>query len=223
MAIFGIFAVSNANEIVVVNRESNRLLHYDMNGNFQRKFVTSPKENVKFTSLTVDNSGRFILTSHPSYAETEDETVPRILVYSPLGVFSTSFGEGRLSSPEKAVYLDGKFFVADSGHESVVVFDRNGEFLEEFGSGQLQCPSSIAAHYNSGNLLVSNRANSTIHIYSQDGQLLHHFRTEYAPVHVAFTKSYENLLICCEVDDKKKNVQMMTFCVTLNSQECQIS
>jgi len=204
-------AVSIEDEIIVVNRESNRLLHYDMNGNFRRKFVTTPKENVKFTSLSVDySSGCLIVTSHPSYSESEDDTLPRVLVYSPVGIFTTSFGEGRLSSPEKAVFLNGKYFVVDSSRQSVVVFNKDGEFHKEFGSGQLECPCSIAADYNTGSLIVCNRGNCTLHIYSQNGELLHHFRTEHPPMQVALSKSYDNLLICCQVEDNKKNIQMIT-------------
>lgn len=203
--------VSNENEIVVLNRESNRLLHYDMNGNFKKKFVTAPKDNVKFTSLSVDIHGRFIISSSPCYSETEEDTMPRILVYNPSGKPTMSFGDDRLLSPEKAVFLNGKFFVVDHGHECIVIFDKNGDFLEEIGRGRLDHPCSIAADFTNGNLVVCDRGNSTIQIYSQAGCLLHRFRTEHIPLQVAFTKNYKNLLICFEIDDGKKNIQMMTY------------
>ena len=201
-------AVSNENEIVVVNRESNRLLHYDMNGNFKKKrFVTTPRENVKFTSLFVDIHGRFVISSSPVMGE---DIKPCILVYSPSGKLALSFGEGRLQSPEKAAFLNGKFFVPDSGR--VVVFDKNGNFLEEIGCGQLESPSSLAADYAKGNLVVSDCGNSQIHIYSQDGQLLHCFQTEHPPKQIALTQNYKNLLICCQTDDASKNkIQMVTY------------
>lgn len=204
--------VSNENEIVVLNRESNRLLHYDMNGNFKKKFVTAPKDNVKFTSLSVDNHGRFIISSSPCYSETQEDTIPRILVYNPSGKLTMSFGNDRLTTPEKAVFVNCKFFVADPGKECIVVFDKNGDFLEEIAKGHLNHPSSIAADYTNGNLVVCDRGNSTIRIYSQSGHLLHRFETEHVPLQVAFTKNYKNLLICFEIDDGKKNIQMMTYC-----------
>lgn len=201
-------AISNENEIVVVNRESNRLLHYDMNGNFKKKFVTAPKENVKFTSLTVDIHGRFIVSSNPCYSE---DTEPRILVYSPSGKLTLTVGEGTLSSPQKAVFVNGKFFVADSDHNCVMVFDNNGDFLEEIGSGQLESPSSIAADYSKGNLVVADRLNSTIQIYSQAGELIHHFHTEHEPRQIALTKNYKKLLICCECEDSKNRIQILSY------------
>lgn len=204
-------AVSNENEIVVLNRESNRVLHYDMNGNFRKKFVTAPKENVKFTSLTVDIHGRFIISSCPCYEETQDDAMPNILVYNPSGKLTLSFGDERLSSPEKAVFLNGKFFVVDCGNESIMVFDKSGHFLEEIGKGRLKRPGSIAADYSNGSLAVSDRGTSTIQIFSQDGRLLHCFGTEHIPLQVSFTKNYENLLVCFEIDDGKKNIQMLTY------------
>lgn len=203
--------VSNENEIVVLNRESNRVLHYDMNGNFRKKFVTAPKENVKFTSLTVDIHGRFIISSCPCYEETQDDAMPNILVYNPSGKLTLSFGDERLSSPEKAVFLNGKFFVVDCGNECIMVFDKSGHFLEEIGKGHLKRPGSIAADYSNGSLAVSDRGTSTIQIFSQDGRLLHCFGTEHIPLQVSFTKNYENLLVCFEIDDGKKNIQMLTY------------
>lgn len=203
--------VSNDDEIVVLNRESNRVLHYDMNGNFRKKFVTAPKENVKFTSLSVDIHGRFIISSSPCYAETQEDTMPHILVYNPSGKLTLSFGDDRLSSPEKAVFLNGKFFVVDHGGECIMVFDKSGDFLEEIGKGRLEHPCSIAADYTNGSLAVSDRGNSTIQIYSQDGRLLHCFRTEHIPLQLAFTKNYKNLLVCFEIDDDKKNIEMLTY------------
>lgn len=203
--------VSNENEIVVLNRESNRVLHYDMNGNFRKKFVTVPKENVKFTSLTVDIHGRFIISSCPCYEETQDDAMPNILVYNPSGKLTLSFGDEKLSSPEKAVFLNGKFFVVDCGNECIMVFDKSGHFLEEIGKGHLKRPGSIAADYSNGSLAVSDRGTSTIQIFSQDGRLLHCFGTEHIPLQVSFTKNYENLLVCFEIDDGKKNIQMLTY------------
>ena len=203
--------VSNENEIIVLNRESNRVLHYDMNGNFRKKFVTAPEENVKFTSLSVDIHGRFIISSCPCYEETQDDTMPHILVYNPLGKLTLSFGDERLLSPEKAVFLNGKFFVVDHGNECIMVFDKSGNFLEEIGQGRLNHPCSIAVDYTNGSLAVSDRGTSTIQIFTQDGRLLHSFGTEHIPLQVSFTKNYKNLLVCFEIDDGKKNIQMLTY------------
>ena len=191
-------AFSNEDEIVVVNRERNRLLHYDYFGNFHKKVMSASKENVKFTSLTVDVHGRFIISSSPYYRhEDQGETLPCILVYSSSGNLTLSFGEGELVSPKRAVFLNGKFYVADSELEQVLVFDKNGSLVDTFGVYELiGMPSGITADCNNRNLLVSDTSNSQVLVYNQSGDFLDSFNTEEEPIQIAVTKFRENLLVC---------------------------
>lgn len=62
------------------------------------------------------------------------------------------FGKESLIIPEQAVFMNGKFFVADSGCGAVMVFDNNGDFCNAFGSEQLESPCGIAADYTNGTL-----------------------------------------------------------------------
>ena len=204
--------VSNEDEIVVLNRDKNRLLHYDMKGNFQKKAVSAPKENVKFTSCTVDVHGRFIITSYPNYEdETENAAVPCVLVYRPSGNLTMSFGEEYLSCPTKAVFLNGRFYVIDSAHcgHRVKVFDKTGSFIKTFEDEQLKSPSGIAADYSNGTLVVGDI--DTVHIYSQAGQQLHCFQTEKKPTDIVFTKNFKSLLVRFQDDDENGYVEMLTY------------
>ena len=201
-------AVSNDYEVVVVNRESNRLLHYDVNGNFLRKFMTAPNDNVKFTSLSVDIHGRLITTSNPHYGE---DVKPCILVYSSCGRLLLSFGENVLQSPEKAVFLNGKFFVPDSERGHVLVFNKSGDHVAEIGYFDLESPSSIAADHVNGNVAVSDSRNSMIYIYSQDGDLLHSFCSEFPPKQIALANNCKSLLICSDTGDGRNKIQMVTY------------
>ena len=191
-------AFSSEDDIVVLNRERNRLLHYDYFGNFHKKVMSAPKENVKFTSLTVDIHGRFIISSSPYYCSYDQvETLPCILVYSSSGNLTLSFGEGELVSPERAVFLNGKFYVADSDREKVLVFDKNGSLVDTFGDFGMGMPSGITADCNSRNLLVSNLTTSEVQVYTQNGALLNCFKTvEGFPSQIAVTKFRKNLLVC---------------------------
>ena len=207
-------AVSSENEIVVVNRESNHLLHYDMNGNFKKKFLTAAKENVKFSSLSIDIHGRFIISScYCNDTDDDDDVTSCILVYSPSGNLTSSFGEEKLLAPGKAVFLNDKFFVTDSYLKGVVVFDKRGIFLETFGVGQLEEPDGIAADHSNRNLVVCDREKKAIYIYSETGHLLHHFRTVHIPLQVAFTKTYDKLLICFNDNhfDNKSYLQIVAY------------
>ena len=190
-------AFSSEDEIVVVNRERNRLLHYDYFGNFHKKVMCASKENVKFTSLTVDVHGRYIISSRPYYGhEYQGETSPCILVYSSSGNLTLSFGEDELVSPKRAVFLNGKFYVADSEREQVLVFDKNGSLIDSFGQYDFGMPSGITADCNNRNLLVSDTSSSDVLVYHQSGVFLNSFDTGEEPIQIAVTKFQENLLVC---------------------------
>ena len=190
-------AFSSEDEIVVLNRERNRLLHYDYFGNFHKKVMSASKENVKYTSLTVDVHGRYIISSRPYYShEYQGETLPCILVYSSSGNLTLSFGEDELVSPKRAVFLNGKFYVADSEREEVLVFDKSGSLVDTLGDYELGMPSGITADRNNRHLLVSDTSNSGVLVYNQSGDFLDSFDTGEEPIQIAVTKFRENLLVC---------------------------
>ena len=188
-------AFSSEDEIVVLNRERNRLLHYDYFGNFHKKVMSASKENVKYTSLTVDVHGRYIISSRPYYShEYQGETSPCILVYSSSGNLTLSFGEDELVSPKRAVFLNGKFYVADSEREEVLVFDKRGSLVDTLGDCELGMPSGITADCNNRHLLVSDT--SGVLVYNQSGLFVDFFDTGEEPIQIAVTKFRENVLVC---------------------------
>ena len=200
-------AVVNDDEIVVVNRESNRLLHYEPDGTFKKKHVIAPRDDVKFTSLSVDLHGRLIISSNQHYGE---EVLPCVLVYNSSGRFMV-FGEGILKSPEKATFLNGKFFVPDSEGGSVFVFDKSGDFVKQIGLLDLESPSSVAADYVSGNVVVSDNRSSTIYVFNQEGLLLQHFHSQFPPKQIALTENCKKLLICSDTGDSRNKIQLVTY------------
>lgn len=131
-------------------------------------------------------------------------------MYSPSGNLILSFGEGSLLSPEKAVFLDDKFYVTDSG-DCLSVFDLNGCILQKVGSCQLDSPCHIDADHVKQNLVICNQENNTVHFYSESGLPLHHFKTAHKPTEVAFTKNFENVWICCEIDDDNSYLQLVVY------------
>lgn len=184
-------------EVVILDRESNRLLYFNLYGivNSKKKSVTAPPgKKVKFSSLSVDLNGYIIISSCPCFAETD--TLPCILIYNPSGELVSLVGEGILVTPEKAVSLNGKYYVADSSKQSVIVFNKKGCVIRTIRGSQLAIPSCIAVDYSKQLLLVSDSGNSTIQIYNQQGRKQCWFQTEHAPIGVAFTKDSESMLIC---------------------------
>lgn len=211
--IFGDFwdiTYSHNDEIVVLNRENNSLLHYDRGGNLKRKFPAIPRPKVKFTFLSHDSTGRFLVTSSPRYQELTSETSSCVLIYNTNGKLESVFGEGKLSSPKKAVYLDGEFFVPDADSKSVKVFSIEGEFRREIGKGMLEDLAGIAVDSENGRVLVCDCEGYAVHVYSKEGTLVRTIRTAAPPVEIALSKDGKKLVVCFD-GDKAKCLQILSY------------
>lgn len=211
--IFGDFwdiTYSHNDEIVVLNRETNSLLHYDRSGNLKRKFPTTPIPKVKFTFLSHDSSGRLFVTSSPRYQELTSETNSCVLVYNVNGKLESVFGEGKLSSPKKAVLLNGELFVPDADSKSVKVFSLQGEFRREIGKGMLEDLAGIAVDSENGRILVCDCEGYAVHVYSKEGTLVRTIRTAAPPVEIALSKDGKKLVVCFD-GDKAKCLQILSY------------
>ena len=211
--IFGDFwdiTYSLSDEIVVLNRENNSLLHYDRCGNLKKKFPTNPMPKVKFTFLSHDSSGRFLVTSTPRYQESPSETDSCVLVYSANGKLESVFGEGVLSSPKKAVCFNEKFFVPDADSKSVKVFSSSGEFCGEIGKGMLEDLAGIATDCVNGRILVCDCEGYAVHVYNKEGTLVRTIRTAAPPVEIALSRNGKRLAVCFD-GDKARCFQILSY------------
>ena len=211
--IFGDFwdiTYSPNDEIVVLNRENNSLLHYDRSGNLKKKFPTIQRSKVKFTFLSHDSTGRFLVTSSPRYQELASETDSCVLIYNVNGKLESVFGEGNLSSPKKAVSLDGEFFVPDADSKSVKVFSQEGEFRREIGKGMLEDLAGIDVDCENGCILVCDCDSYAVHVYSKDGTLVRTIRTAAPPVEIALSRDGKKLVVCFD-GDKAKCFQILSY------------
>ena len=189
---------SKDDEIIVLNRECNRLLHYDREGTFIKKYVKAPNNRVKFTRISTDASGRLLVTSSPRDCcdEPEDEVQPCILVYNSERKFQFSFGEDKLACPQDVVYHQQKFFVTDGDLECVKVFDGSGKFLFDFGNGDLLDPVGIAVDVINNAILVCDCSNNAIVAFKLDGEVISKIETDEEPLHVALSASGTSLVVC---------------------------
>lgn len=86
-------------------------------------------------------------------------------------------GPGEFNLPrDLAIGLGGRLYVVDGGNFRVVVFDRDGRYLQSFGSvgkqyGQFARPKEIAADRD-GNVYVVDAAFGNFQIFSPEGELL---------------------------------------------------
>lgn len=189
---------SKDDEIIVLNRECNRLLHYDKEGTFIKKYVKAPNDRVKFTRISTDGSGRLLITSSPRDCcdEPEDEVQPCILVYSPDRRFQFSFGEDKLACPQDVVHHQGKFFVTDGDLECIKVFDSSGKFLFDFGNGDLLDPVGITVDVINNVILVCDCSNNAIAVFKPDGDVISKIETSEEPLHVALSACGASLVVC---------------------------
>lgn len=191
-------AFSKDDEIIVLNRECNRLLHYDREGTFIKKYVKAPNARVKFTRISSDAEGRLLVTSSPRDCcdEPEELVEPCILVYSSDRKFQFSFGEDRLRCPQDVAFHQGKFFVTDGDLECVKVFSGRGNFLFDFGSGALLDPIGIAVDPINNVVLVCNGSSNAIVVFQPDGEVISEIETSDEPLHVALSSTAKSLIVC---------------------------
>ena len=189
---------SKDDEIIVLNRECNRLLHYDREGIFVKKYVKAPNSRVKFTRISTDADGRLLVTSSPRDCcdEPEELVEPCILVYSPDRKFLFSFGEDKLACPQDVAYHQGKFFVTDGDLECVKVFNSSGKFLFDFGNSHLLDPVGIAVDVINDVILVCDCSGNAVVVFKQDGELVSKIETVEEPLHVAVSANAMGLIVC---------------------------
>ena len=189
---------SKDDEIIVLNRECNRLLHYDREGTFVKKYVKAPNSRVKFTRISTDADGRLLVTSSPRDCcdEPEELVEPCILVYSADRKFLFSFGEDNLACPQDVAYHQGKFFVTDGDLECIKVFNNSGKFLFDFGNGDLLDPVGIAVDVINDAILVCDCSSNAIVAFKPDGEIISKIETSEEPLHVALSANATSLIVC---------------------------
>ena len=220
-------AYSKDDEIVVANRSNNRLLHYDDAGKFQRKVVQAPTDcNAKFTFLSVDSAGRYLVTSAPRYEESENDTTSCVCMYSADRRYQSFFGGDKLSCPKKAIYYSEHYFVPDSDRKSVLVFEDRLAFFDdvlsvprftgrEIGRGALKDPAGIAIDSKNGNILVCDSEDHSVQVFKiKTGSFVCKFGTEGSPVQIALAKDAKKVILCGESSSGERFLQILSYIST---------
>lgn len=106
----------------------------------------------KPVAVTVDNAGRIYVA---------DEKGNQVLQYDSSGLLLKTYGDGLLKDPRgAAVDADGDcLFVADSGHDRIVRFDRFGNLQASLTS--LDKPAGLALT-SSGELIIADKGNDRL-------------------------------------------------------------
>ncbi len=107
------------------------------------------------------------------------------------------FGDLRL--PTDVAVRDGRIAVVDGGHHRVVVFDADGHARASVGRpgkgpGEFEAPVGIGID-PSGRLLVADRGNRRIQIYSSEGRFIRQFAVPERPIDVAASRDGRELYV----------------------------
>ena len=115
---------SKNDDIVVLNQEKNRLLHFDKDGAFIHKFVQSPNRSVRFQKVTTGGDGCYVLT-------TLTDDGPGVVVYDSERCHKLAFTSSHFQGNTlAAVHHKDKYYVTDCS-STIKIFDKKGKFLQE--------------------------------------------------------------------------------------------
>ena len=110
-------------------------------------------------------------------------------------------GPEKLNQPRSCILSENMFFVADSGHKCVKVFDQSGTFLYKFGKlgnqdGQFNSPHGMLLD-SSNNLLVCDTSNGRVQQFSLDGRFTGKTITDLpGPIRIATAPDGRILVTC---------------------------
>lgn len=184
-------AYTNNSDIVVLNQEKNRLLHFDKDGAFIHKFVQAPNASVRFQKMAVGGDGRYVLTS------SSDTSGPGVVVYDAERCHKLAFTSDLFKGNNvAAVHHKDKFYVADCT-STIKIFDNKGKFLQETKSlgGKTIKLLSLAVDSLHENLVCASD-NNTILVVKTDGSVVTTFPMGGRLNAIAVSKGCNSLVAC---------------------------
>jgi len=165
--------------VYVADISLRQIIVYDTDGALLKK-IGGPNQFQRLTSVTVNPEGTLIYAVDIGGVSSEQHVV-RVFDGATgahrMDIGRRGTGPGEFNLPrDVAIGKDGKLYVVDGGNFRVVVFDRNGRYLNAFGSigrqlGQFSRPKEIATDLQ-GNVYVVDAAFGNFQIFNEDGDLL---------------------------------------------------
>ncbi len=187
-------AVAPDGTILVLDSENARVQRFDKDGKFLGKFGSSGKDDGKFalaqnnsgpSGLTVDEDGNIYVADSWNY---------RIQKFDKDGKFLLKWGDGKdtggdlaanqaspavFYGPRELAYdpLKKELYVADTGNRRIVVYDKTGKFIRQFGSkgsgpGQFNEPVGVAVSPDSSKIYVTDLHNKRIQVLDPNGNFI---------------------------------------------------
>lgn len=171
--------VDGAGNLYVADATLKAVMVYSRDGKFLRK-IGSAKLFERLSSVTVDPAGQRVLVVDIGGVNSDQHKVRVFDALSGTHLFDIGrrgVGAGEFNLPrDAAIGRNGQIYVVDGGNFRVQVFDRDGKYMQSFGSvgkqlGNFARPKEIAAD-REGNVYVVDAAFGNFQIFNADGDLL---------------------------------------------------
>ncbi|TDA67751.1 MAG: hypothetical protein D9V47_09550 [Clostridia bacterium] len=160
----------HSNQIYVSDTSNHRVVVFDYNGRYVRKFGDTGDEKTRLAfpyGVAVVGGEVFVA----------DAGLMKVAVFDAAGNFLRYFGEDVLKKPVNIVYQDGKLYFTDVVRQQVVVMDTAGKELLSIGKpgqkepGEFHYPNGLAVAPD-GRIFVADTNNSRVQIFDPDGKFL---------------------------------------------------
>ena len=203
-------AVSNRDEIAVVDQLNYRVQIFNSNGDFIRSFGRQGSNEGEFQNpfgIAFDKDGKIFVA---------DSNNHRVQIFNGEGRNMGMFGgkgslDSQLSEPRGlSLNSQGNIIVADSGNKLIKIFSPDGNFLMKIGGpGSFSFP--IHCVQCDKYLIVSDYGDHSIKVFSREGEYKYKFGKRgggdgefNSPRHLSVTKS--GLLMVCDEDNHRIQV-----------------
>ncbi len=145
----------------VTDVEAKRVLHFSADGDLIREFKNAPNIFSPI-AITLDDARQELIIA--------DETYSHLVAFDlksqdPIyGIGSRGEGPGKFRIITDMIAIPDGFAVSDRIELRVQIFDRKGEYIADFGRGDIMFPTALAVDPD-GRIYVADKADSTIKVY----------------------------------------------------------
>lgn len=163
---------TNTDNFLVADHHHNRILQFDVEGNFLRHYGEDHDIRLP-TGLAVSDEGNFMVLDSGNYCIKELNSSGDLIRC--IGKRGSGSGSGEIGERAEGITVDheGRFIVADTANNRVQVFHRNGGAALKFGDTGNECLSRPScAVYHKGKFIVSDTQNHCLKFYNRYGLLI---------------------------------------------------
>lgn len=199
-----------------------KVLLFDKKGKFKSVLVESDEVDLWFGTVTVDEDDRIILACSGS--------TPHIRVYTKSGDLDMKFGnkgEDQVTGPEKAIFFEEQFFVADScsarNQSCLRVFNEDGEFERKFDEDRLTTgqqdnwgieithPIKLTVDYENSTILAYHSMRKIINIYNPEGTFVTKLPAASGIRDLALSDDRKIVCACGDDSDWPRSIQYIPY------------